>query len=181
MKLKHGTKVVVYACPDYSIYKGMDNYLHPTITVQRAVICDALEDFKEYGNSFMEKAKLLREHTGSTLYVDHRGGFGQEATFRWQTNREYENGVGYYPALYACKLESCGFDLDTLALVTKLAKLTPTDWSTTPLQLVDALSKIGAVRTVYNKAIDCHIVADHLNDDMFGLPLSMRKQESRVS
>jgi len=182
MKLKHGTKVIVYSCTDYSNYKGMENYLHPTMTVQRAVICDALIDFKEYGGeSFLAKAKLLREHTGNTLYVDHRGGFGQEATFRWQTNREYHDGVGYYPELYACKLDSCGFDLDTLAMVTKLAKLTPTDWSTSPMQLVEALTKIGAVRTVYNKPTDSHIIAPHLDDDMFGLPQSMRKQASSVS
>jgi hypothetical protein len=179
MKLKHGQKVIAYQATDYTGYKWQDNYLHPEITIYEAVIRDAMEEFRQWGgDGYLESARKLREATGNTFYIDLRSGFDNpEVTFRWQTDRRFHEGRAYYAELYACKIQACGFNLESLAIATKIAKLVARTWSCQPLQIVAALEKLKAVRCVYSKLPDRHIITEHLTDNLFGLPAEQRAPE----
>jgi len=179
MKLKHGQRVVAYQWSDYSQYKHSETYIHPEITVQFASIVDETEVFKAYGyESSLEKAKLLRQATRSTFHVDFSfSSFHGSVTFRWQSDRRYRDGIGYYGSLYACGLYRCGVDAETIGLALKIAKLAESGWSSQPLAFIEALKTLKAVPVVYNKPTDCFLIGEHLNDDMFGLPADQRTPE----
>lgn len=179
MKLKHGQRVVAYQWSDFSTYQHREQYLHPQITIQFAKVVDETEDFKTYGyESCLAKAKLLRDETRNTIHFDMLSGSGgNNLTFRWQTDRRYHDGTGYYGSLYACQINNCGMDVELIALALKIAKLGEHGWSTQPLQIVDALQKLKAVPVVYNRATDCFLAGEHLNDNLFGLPAEQRTPE----
>jgi len=180
MKLKHDQRVIAYQATDYSQYKHNEMYIHPEITVQFAAIVDETEVFKAYGyESSLNRCKLLRDETKSTFHVDFSVcTFGRSVTFRWQTDRRYNESHGYYyGSLYSCKLYQCGFDAEIIGLALKIAKLADNGWSTQPLEIVEALKTLKAVPAVFNRPTDCFLVGEHLNDNMFGLPAEQRAPE----
>jgi hypothetical protein len=178
MKLKHGQRVIAYQASDYSVYKHSEQYIHPEITVQFASVQDETEVFKAYGyESSLSRCKLLREETKGTIHFDLNSGcsYSGTVTFRWQTDRRYDNGQGYYGPLYACKIAHCGFEAETIALALKIAKLATHGWSSQPLGIVEALKTLKAIPVVYNRPSDCFILGEHLADNMFGLPAAQRQ------
>ena len=175
--MKHGTRIISYSYTDYTDYKGYESYIHPEITISMAMICDACEEYKLYGyETALEKAKLLRAETSNTLYVDTAFSFDGTLTIKRQMVRKYtSDGKAYYPQPYACRINSCGLNVEYLGLATKIAKLC-NGWSASPLQVVEALKKLKAVCNRYDKATDCFLITGHLNDDMFHMPINMREQ-----
>lgn len=178
-KLKHGQRVIAYQWTDLSGYKHGETYIHPEITVQFAQVVDETEVFKQYGyEDSLDRCKRLREASRSTFHVDFSScSFRGSLTFRWQTDRRFHEGVGYYGSLYGCGLYRSSVDVETVALALKIAKLAESGWSSQPLQFVEALKKLKAVPVVYNRPSDCFILGDHLNDNMFGLPIDQRTPE----
>jgi hypothetical protein len=177
-KLKHGSRIISYSYSDYSDYRHGEQYIHPQIHIQRATIVCSLAEYKSYGyESSLKTAQLLRDETKDTLHVSLSAGFGNTITVKWQSDRQYNDGVAFYPELYGCRIDSCGFDSDTIAIALKLSKQCH-DWSTSPLLFVDALKSIGAVCTRYDRKTDCHLVCEHLTDNMFFLPDHLRRKPS---
>lgn len=179
MKLKHGQKVVYYTPSDYSRYIHHEQYIHPMIQIGTCTIVDAVESFRSnlhHGEEhYAKQAKALRQATGSTFFFEKHNSFGSELTLRWQSHREGYAGDCFYPSLYGCRIDSCGFDSDTIAIAAKLAKLTKYGWNAQPLQVVEALKAIKAICIVWHKEADCFVLSDHLADDMFGLPENLRQ------
>jgi hypothetical protein len=179
MKLKHGQKAIFYTPSDYSTYNYHEQYIHPTIYIGPCMVVDAIESLRHVRCSdeeyYLKKAKALREATGNTLYIEKTASFGNELSLKWQSHREGHSGECWYPSLYSCRINSCGFDPETIAIASKLAKLAEHGWNAQPLQVVEALKKIKAICIVWHKQADSFILADHLADDMFGLPEHLRQ------
>lgn len=175
MKLKNKQKVIAYCPTDLTGYSSGDEYLHLNIMIGRATVVDALEYYRTTGEKYyLKKAESLRESTGNTIYID-----GQVPCngvhLRWQTHREGSRGDCYYPLPYGCRIDRCDFDSESIAIAAKLAKLVTRASDTSPLQIVEALKAINAICVAWDKGADCHIVTDHLADNLFGLPEELRQ------
>jgi hypothetical protein len=167
-KLKHGTKVLTYTYSDFSKYRSQQQYIHPTITIRMGKMVDPLQEYRLYGcESSLADAKKLREHGRDMMYVSYSG--AKDCELRWQS--DLENG---YRSVYGLRVCGCDFDVDVLSVITKIAKGCGT-WRTQPLQVVSMLQSMGAVCVRYNHDLDCHLIVDHLTDDMFGLPADQRE------
>lgn len=181
MKMKHGQKAIFYTPSDYSAYNHHEQYIHPTIYIGTCRVVDAIESLRHPGyreqEHHLKKARALREATGNTLHIEKTDSFGNELTLKWQSHREGHSGECWYPSLYSCKIDTCGFNSEILAIASKLAKLVEHGWNAQPLQVVEALKKIKAICIVWNKQADSFIFADHLADDMFGLPEHLRQND----
>jgi hypothetical protein len=182
MKLKHNQKLVCYTPSDFSQYCHGEQYIHPTIQVGTCTVVDAIEAYRnglrhDDGDYYAKKAKVLRDATGSTFYLDKHNSFGSELSLKWQSHREGHSGECFYPSLYGCRIDSCGFDPDTIAIASKLAKIAQHGWNAQPLQVVEALKAIKAICVKWHKQADCFVLSDHLADDMFGLPEHLRQGE----
>lgn len=171
-KLKHGVKILTYTASDYSGYKWNEAYLHPSIYVRYAKVCDALQEFKQWGyEDSLKRATKLRNATGDTVYIDTIGCCSdREIEIQWQSGRE----DGRYRDWYACQVKKCGFNLETIALLAKITRAANGHWGTSPETFIAGLKNLGAVCIKWNKEADTTVLCDHPADGWFGLPEDLR-------
>lgn len=183
-KLKHNQRIATYRWTDYSGYVHGEQYIHPEIQVEFANVRDPLEAYKEQGwEDLLDRAKRLREATGQTWYID-TDTFTSGFSIRWQSNRESAKDYsGYhYPHFYAAKITNCAFNVEVVAMASKLVKsMSGSEWRVSPLDVVQGLIKLNAVPIAWHKKADCFMPAEHLADDWFGLPDHIREQPAQVA
>lgn len=173
--MKINKSVVFYHATDLSQYSSGQEYLHPTITIGISRLLDASDLYKSTGNEYyLKQSRTLFEATGSTLFIEN-GLLSREIELRWQTHRENIGGRLFYTSPYACLINRCGFDTESISLVGKLAKCASLGRETSPVQVVEALKKLKAVCVVWNRDADSFVITDHLQDNLFGLPDHLRQ------
>lgn len=179
--MKINKSVVFYHATDLSQYSSGEQYLHPTITIGISRLLDASDLYRSTGDEhYLKRVRSLFESTGSTLFIENIL-YSREIELRWQTHRETRGGHQFYASPYACLVNRCGFDTESISLVGKLAKHASLGREASPVQVVEALKKLKAVCVVWNRDADCFVVTDHLQDNLFGLPDHLRRLEQAPS